>query len=309
MLLPPFNAPGNFYRGNLHTHSDVSDGALPPAEVCRRYKAQGYDFISLTDHFVGRWDYPITDTTPYRDAQFTTLLGIEMHSGAQDNGELWHLLAVGVPADFAPSHTPDFQPVDGQETGPEIAQRAREAGAFVAIAHPQWSGLTEHDARSIDAAHAVEVYNHGCHTLSDRGTGMPILELLLSEGRKLNLIATDDAHFKGPDAFGGWVMVKAVANTPEDLLAALKAGQFYASQGPEIHGIWYEGDKIRVKSSAASTVIVQGYNNATMDVCGESLTDTTVELGRLQDSPWLRVTVIDRAGQRAWSNPFWPNAL
>ncbi len=25
-----FARPGRFFRGNLHTHSDVSDGALPP---------------------------------------------------------------------------------------------------------------------------------------------------------------------------------------------------------------------------------------------------------------------------------------
>jgi len=309
MLLPPFDTPGAFLRGNLHTHSDRTDGALPPAEVCRRYKAEGYDFISLTDHFIGRWNYPITDTIPFRDDTFTTLLGIEMHSGAQENGELWHLLAVGLPADFEPSHSPDFRPVDGQETGPEIAERARQAGAFVAIAHPQWSGLTMQDARSITAAHAVEIYNHGAHNLADRGTGMPLLDLLLSEGRALTLIATDDAHFKGPDAFGGWVMVKADENTPEALLAALKAGRFYSSQGPDLRGIWHEGDRVRVACSAATTVIVQGQGNSAAMVTGHSLSEATIELGRMARSPWLRVTVIDAAGKRAWSNPIWPAQL
>ena len=63
-----------------------------------------------------------------------------------ENGELWHILAVGLPEDFAPSNTPHFLPVEGQETRPELAQLAREAGAFVAIAHPEWSGLSEADA-------------------------------------------------------------------------------------------------------------------------------------------------------------------
>ncbi|NIZ13770.1 PHP domain-containing protein [Phaeobacter sp. HF9A] len=309
MLLSPFDIPGRFFRGNLHTHSNVTDGALSPEEVCRRYKAEGYDFISLTDHFVGRWNYPIVDTLPFRDAAFTTLLGAELHSGAQENGELWHLLAVGLPADFAPSHSPDFHPVEGQESGPEIAARAREAGAFVAIAHPQWSGLTMDDARSIEAAHAVEIYNHGSHMLSDRGTGMPQLELLLSEGRDLTLIATDDAHFKGPDAFGGWVMVKAEENSPEQLLAALKAGQFYSTQGPEIHGIWLEGDTLRVSCSSARAVIVQGIGNASEVAQGSSMTQASIPLGRLAQSPWLRVSVIDPAEKRAWSNPFWPGKL
>ena len=309
MLLSPFSVAGSFFRGNLHTHSTVSDGMQPPAEVCRRYKAEGYDFISLTDHFVGRWDYPITDTLPFRDDRFTTLLGAELHSGAQANGELWHLLAVGLPADFAPSNSPDFQPVPDQETGPEIALRAREAGAFVAIAHPQWSGLTMEDARSITAAHAVEIYNHGAHSLSDRGTGMPMQDLLLSEGRDLTMIATDDAHFKGPDAFGGWVMVKAAENDPDHLLAALKAGHFYSSQGPQIHGIWLEDTHVRIACSAASTVVLQAHGNAAEMVIGDAMTEAKVELGRLSKSPWLRVTVIDRAGKRAWSNPIWPDQI
>src|SRR6056297_201067 len=134
MALSAFTAPGTFFRGNLHTHSNRSDGVLPPEEVCRRYKAEGYDFIALTDHFIGEYGYPIVDTVPFRDAGFTTLLGAELHSGAMENGELWHILAVGLPADFAPSNTPGFKPIADQETGPELAKRAREAGAFVAVA-------------------------------------------------------------------------------------------------------------------------------------------------------------------------------
>ncbi|MDP1620329.1 MAG: PHP domain-containing protein, partial [bacterium] len=55
---PAFTAHGRFWRGNLHTHSTRSDGVLAPEEVCRRYKAEGYDFIALTDHFVGIYGYP-----------------------------------------------------------------------------------------------------------------------------------------------------------------------------------------------------------------------------------------------------------
>ena len=93
---PAFTAKGRFWRGNLHTHSTRSDGVLSPEEVCRRYKAEGYDFMALTDHFVGAYGYPIVDTVPMRDAGFTTILGAELHSGAMANGELWHILAVGL---------------------------------------------------------------------------------------------------------------------------------------------------------------------------------------------------------------------
>lgn len=303
--MQPWDLPGRFWRGNLHTHSTLSDGVLDPEEVCRRYRAEGYDFIALTDHFVGVFGYPIADTVPFRGNGFTTILGAELHSGPMVNGELWHILAVGLPADFKPGNAPHFRPVEGMETGPEIAARAVAAGAFVAIAHPQWSGLTMEDARTITAAHAVEVYNHGCAMGCDRPDGFHTLDLLLTEGRRLNLIATDDAHFHEPDHFGGWVMVKADENTPEALLAALKDGAFYSSQGPDIKGIEVDGLRVTVRSSAVSSVIVQGQGTAAVGVHGHSMTETTVKADRLANSPWLRVSIIDRAGKRAWSNPIW----
>lgn len=304
-----YSLPGRFWRGNLHTHSTRSDGVLDPAEVCRRYKAEGYDFIALTDHFIGLYDYPITDTTGFMDAGFTTLLGAELHSGAMENGELWHILAVGLPVDFEKPNAPGFHPLVDQETGPELAARAVKAGAFVAVAHPEWSGLTTADARAMEAVHAIEVYNHGCAVGCDRPHGFYTLDQLLSEGRRLSLCATDDAHFSEPDHFGGWVMVKAEENTPEALLAALKAGHHYSTTGPELRGIHWSSGSVHVESSAVQSVIVQGKGAAATAVHGHSMTSTNVALERFAQCDWLRVTVIDKSGQRAWSNPVWRDEM
>ncbi|MWP39713.1 hypothetical protein SAMN05421763_101202 [[Luteovulum] sphaeroides subsp. megalophilum] len=303
MTLSAFTAPGRFWRGNLHTHSTRSDGCLEPAEVCRRYRDEGYDFLALTDHFVGRYGYPITDTRPFRAPGFTTLPGAELHSGAMENGELWHILAVGLPEDFTPPDVPDFRAGPGQETGPALAARAVAAGAFVAVAHPQWSGLTLADARSLSAAHAVEIYNHGCAMGCERPDGAALADLLLTEGRRLTLIATDDAHFTEPDHFGGWVMVKAEENEPEALLAALKRGDFYASQGPELRRVALEGDWIELECSAVTAIVLQGAGTAATALHGASMTRARLPIERFRASPFLRVTIRDAAGRRAWSNP------
>jgi hypothetical protein len=289
----------------MHTHSTRSDGVLSPQEVCRRYQAEGYDFIALTDHFVGLFDYPITDTADCRNDKFTTIIGAELHTGSMENGHLWHLVAVGLPLDFTPPDAPHFRPVKGSESAASIAQRARDAGAFVSIAHPHWSGMTGADARTITAAHAVEIYNYGCVVDNDRGEGFLTLERLLNEGSRLNLTATDDAHFNTPDHFGGWVMVKATENTPEALLAALKAGEYYCSTGPEIHNIEVSEDSVRVECTSAATIIIQGKGTSMATQHGASMTTATLSRERLAGSPWLRVTIIDRAGKRAWSNPLW----
>lgn len=300
-----FTAPGRFWRGNLHTHSTRSDGVLEPAEVCRRYRAEGYDFLALTDHMIGAYGYPIVDTREFRTKDFTTILGAELHSGPMANGELWHILAVGLPLDFAPANAPDFDVHPGMETGAAIARRARDAGAFVAIAHPQWSGLTLADARGIAAAHAVEIYNHGCWAGCDRPDGFAINDLLLTEGRRLSLCATDDAHFYEPDHFGGWVMVKATENDPDALLQALKEGHYYASQGPQIHRVEITDTTVDVECSAAVSVIIQGTGTGARGLHGHSMTRASVSRDRVRKSPWIRVTVVDAAGKRAWSQPYW----
>lgn len=302
---PAFSAPGRFWRGNLHTHSTRSDGVLDPGEVCRRYRAEGYDFISMTDHLVGRFGYPITDTEAYRDTDFTTIPGAELHSGPMENGDIWHILAVGLPPDFTPPDAPDFTANTDQETGPALARRARQAGAYVAVAHPEWGGLSLADARSIDAAHSIEVYNHGCLVAADRAQGFWHLDRLLEEGRRLTLCATDDAHFYEPDHFGGWTMVRATENTPQALVAALKAGQMYASTGPEFHDVRWEAAQVTLEISACTTAIVQGAGKAAVAVHGDEMRRVSLPLGQLDASPWMRLTIIDAKGRRAWTNPVW----
>jgi predicted metal-dependent phosphoesterase TrpH len=302
--IAPFSIAGKFWRGNLHTHSTLSDGALPVEEVVRRYKSMGYDFLALTDHFIAHFNWPVADTRHLRSENFTTLIGAELHAPVTSAGELWHIVAVGLPLDFAP--------VAAGETGPQLAQRAKEAGAFVAIAHPSWSRYSIEDGRALSFAHAVEIYNHGCAVENDLGEGFYLLDQLLNEGHHLNAIATDDAHFKTLDHFGGMVNVKAEKCEPESILEALKTGQFYASQGPQIHDIRMDGTLIEIDTSPVDSITVVCGNSRSCVEFGRAISHARFDLKALErgwllekKSAWIRVTAIDQNGKRAWSNPIW----
>lgn len=294
-MLSAFSAPGRFWKGNLHTHSNRSDGALDPAEVCRRYREAGYDFLCLSDHFLPQYSFPLTDTRELRTDRFTTLIGAELHAPATHLGDLWHILAVGLPLDFAA--TPEG------EDGPALARRAVAAGAFVGIAHPQWYGLDFTDGLALDAAHAVEIYNHTCEMLSARPDGVALFDDLLTRGRKLTGFASDDAHFHANDSFGGWVQVKAETLEPEALLAALKAGHYYASTGPEIVAIERDGDTLSVTASPVRSIVLAGPGARSAVVHGDSITEGKLDLSRFAGG-WCRVVVTDMAGKRAWAQPF-----
>lgn len=303
--LAPFAGPGRFWKGNVHTHSTRSDGALPVETVCARYRDAGYDFLSITDHFMERFDWPVVDTRGERTAGFTTIIGAELHAPATSHGERWHILAVGLPLDFERN----LQGEDGLgEDGPALALRASQAGAFVGIAHPAWYGLTMADARTLHFADAVEVYNHTSQVRTDRGDGWYLLDALLNEGTRHTAIAVDDAHFHCDDGFGGWINVRAESCEPEALLAAMKAGRFYASQGPEIREVTLTADTIEVACSPARAVIAVGRASKSSQVvteAGGEVTRAVLPREPLGASPWLRLAVVDAAGRRAWTNPVW----
>ena len=295
----PFDKPGRFYKGNLHTHSDKSDGMLPPEELADLYRGAGYDFLAVTDHFRRRYGFPVTDTRPYRSEGFETLLGAELHAPETGLGEDWHILAVGLP--------PDFPARGASEGGPELARRAREAGAFVGIAHPAWYGLTLADAESLgEAAHAVEVYNHSSLEDNDRSDGWYLADALLADGRRVNAYAADDAHLREGawDAFGGWVEVRSEALEAGAILAALKAGHFYSSQGPEIQAVEVGEGSVVVRCSPARGVFLGGRGTARARALGEDVRECELSLATFGGS-YFRVTVMDAAGRRAWTNPIW----
>lgn len=292
---PAFSAPGRFWKGNIHTHSTASDGVRTPEAVCATYREAGYDFLALTDHFTAKYGFPIVDTRSFRTPGFTTILGAELHAPATSLGETWHILAVGLPDDFAPFHP--------GETGAALAARAVAAGAFVAIPHPGWYALTAEDAATLPGAHAVEVYNHTSQLRTERGDGVYLADQLLAGGRRIGLIAVDDAHFACMDAFGGWLMVKAESNAPGALLGALKAGRYYATQGPLIHDVAWEADEVEVTCTAAASVMVLGRGSRAAQSVVAGQTRVRLPHAALKAGGFARIVVADSSGRRAWSNP------
>ena len=64
-------AEGRFYKANLHSHSNVSDGLFTPAEMKEYYKSQGYSIIAYTDHDVMVPHHELSDES------FLALTGFE----------------------------------------------------------------------------------------------------------------------------------------------------------------------------------------------------------------------------------------
>jgi len=125
------------------------------------------------------------------------------------------------------------------------------------------------------------------------------MDTMLTRGHRLTICANDDAHFICNDFFGGWMMVKAESNEPEDLLASLRAGHSYATQGPENHAVALDGDSVTVECSPASSIILLGRAAAAEAELGSDLRQARLPLERMKTGGYGRVVVTDAAGKRA----------
>ena len=303
MLLSPFDHQGRMLRGNLHGHCDHSDGVLSAQRVTAAYRRLGYDFTCLTDHLWSDSSYAATsvnDTRHLDSNDFITIISAELHCPGKsiDSHGLWHIVANGLPLDFAMASE--------SETGPQMVQRALDAGAFVTSAHPEWYSLTSDEAASLAHAHAVEIYNHTSTIRAARGSGVATADYLLNRGHRVLLTASDDSHFEVDDAGGGWVMVAATLDQAE-IVTALKAGRYYSSSGATINAIELDGevdgDRVTISCSPAHSVVISGAGHQARAEVGTNITKASFDLGNLK-SDWFRVTIVGAAGC-AWSNPYW----
>ncbi|MBW4437413.1 MAG: CehA/McbA family metallohydrolase [Pleurocapsa minor GSE-CHR-MK-17-07R] len=293
----PFALPGRFWRGNLHTHTTNSDGFRSTEQVCAFYRAMGYDFLSITDHFMAQFNFPITDARAYESADFITIPGAELHTGRTLTGEPWHILANGIPFDFAPP--------TADETGPQIAARALAAGAFVTCAHPAWYALSEAEVLSLGPVHAIETINGISLDHSDRIDSWYMLDALTNQGHRYLALTTDDAHFhpKHNDRLLGWTMVKSETLSAPAILDALKRGAYYSSSGPILETVEFDGRKtVYIRCSPVDSIFITGRGSKSVYHHGNGMVEAELGLERLGDSAFCRVTVRDDRSRHAWTN-------
>jgi hypothetical protein len=304
--LPP-TGHGRFWRGSLHCHSSRSDGHWEPDRVADAYRDAGYDFIALSDLFEERYGWRITDTRGLRTGDFTTLMAAELSSGPWDEPLTYWVSAVGLPAALDPPPAEDPA---------EVIRCARALGAFVVLLHPAVNHLPVEAADRLpafDALDAVEIYNHSTYGCApDRADGAYMVDGLLDRGRHISIAAGDDAHFAFPaDRFGGWIEVWAEDLDPDALLASLRGGTYYSTQSPRLERLERDGDRLEVATSPVHAIALGGPGDrwldgiTVLDEDGGEVDHASFDLSAFKGS-YCRVTVVDGAGRRAWTNPIWP---
>ena len=285
----PFAAAGHWFKGNLHTHTTNSDGAVSPDEALAWYRDHGYDFVALSDHWV---------LTPGRVlGQMITLTAAELHDDA------YHLLALGL--DRLPDHALAPDPA-------AIVAAVRAAGGLPFFAHPRWVGQTSAEVLAVSDVAGVEVFNSVCEAMDGLGDSSTVWDEALARGAHLLGLAVDDTHWRQGEAGHGYIMVRAERLDEAGILAALAAGRYYSSSGPRLDDMrLITGEdgapalQVRCSPCQSITFYTAGPRGARFTApAGETLEAATLPLRREQ--VFVRVECRDSAGGVAWSNPVYP---
>jgi hypothetical protein len=301
-----FTGSAPLLKGGLHCHTTRSDGVMEPEEVIRLHKCGGYDFLAITDHRL----YNHRDFAP--EACMTILPGMEMDRTVTGLfGHCFHTVSLGPALEDGNGFMQDQAFARG-----EVADQYEYQGVLDMLhannnltfyAHPGWSNTPVRAFENLRGDFALELWNTGCMLGSDMDTDNGALwDELLMQGKRLYGVAVDDGH--APYQYlKGWVRVNAV-NRVSAILEALRTGAFYSSCGPEIYQFSIAGGVARVDCSPCRWVnFCYGRSPWRKFEDGGGLV-THAEFPVPDDFRYLRVTVMDESGCRAWTNPIFIHA-
>lgn len=327
------NSPAAYqwFYGDTHAHTSVSDGMGTPAGAFASAKAAGMDFFMLTDHRRSIKASSWAETSAAADAAtgpaFVAVAAYELNNWYQ------HVNAYNV-AELMP-----WREIDTSRKAPGIAfvdPLLAYAGAIGSFNHPTWSGGTNFDdfvgrTPERDAVMStVEVYNWGDGW--DATFCPDSYPLCLDAGWHVMPSAVSDAHEVDWDAVAApyefRTVLLAPALTRADLFAALRANRGYATLDGDLRVSFTVDGAVmgsilspRTRYTVAATVsdpdvLVAGDRVTRLDLVSDGGAVVASKAVNAHSVSWslpvtsataryyfLRVTTGD--GVTAWTAPVW----
>ena len=280
ILNPYKNSAKSWLKGALHLHSTNSDGCDQPKMVIEDYERLGFDFIAFTDH-----------NTVQPKEVFDIKTNMVVINGCEYRGAKWkgELGVVGCNSPLIYKNL----------TVQEYINQAAKPNTFVTYNHPDW-GINHWSAYEMfmyDGPDAMEIFNGVGDELGGTAVSTNAWDQVLTAGKKLWGIATDDAHHPS-QRNNGWVMVNSEKDK-ESIISALKTGDFYSSTGVIIDSIVLERNVLKIKSRNAHTIqFITKSGIISKDVDGNE-----AEYEIKEDDVYVRVELYGDKLRKAYTNP------
>ena len=203
--------------GDLHVHSNASDGQHDISTLAKRAKKKGLDFLAVANH------------NNYNENFHLPLVpGMTLIPAVEWTHYKGHMNFYGVAAPF------DHFIANTCEEMKALVRGAKEKGALVSVCHPKekycefvWEISEEEKSELFDL---VEVWNGPMRPSNEQGIAW--WHNLLLAGNKFPLIGGSDYHRDFHPAFLGHPVTHVYANggKAEDILAAMGRGHAYITR-------------------------------------------------------------------------------
>ena len=322
----------NFYKANMHCHSDWSDAKNSPEEIKKLYKEKGYSVVSITDH-EGLFYHPELD-----DEDFLTIAGVEYEFNGEQGHDFsdWvvcHLCAykkdptdiyqIGLDPEYSrpyfkwtvdeklrslvkskgelldKSHNPDAIN--------EAIRRLREEDFIVTYNHPKWSRENYSVYSKYKGMNHLEIFNTGSYIGGYDDDNGDVFDDMLQNGQKVFCVAADDNH-SYTDMFGGFIMLSADNLTYKEIIDAFEKGEFYSSCGPIIKEIYYEDGYFCVTSKTPLKEVrfhTNHRHSARVFDKDANLFEAKFEI--YPTDKYIRAELLDKDGNKAYTQAYFTN--
>ena len=327
-----------YFKTNLHTHTNISDGHMTPEEIVERYKDAGYQVLCITDHNV------IVDHSDKSTEDFLLLTGVEVNINdehytptkgfrgqtyhmnfiAKDPHNLWQPVNV---IRKRPTAAP-YEDLVECENMPKVYDvdavnamiaKGNEKGFLVMYNHPTWSNQNYLDYAPLKGLWGMELRNSECCYIGVDENNARVYSDLLRLGNRLFPTGTDDTH-SARALFGAWIMVGAEKLDYPTVIEALEKGDFYMSCGPEIKSLSLDGDFLEIECSDAQKIFVESHTRTSrleQSEPGTVLNHARIDLSKFfrfceefpNEKAYIRVTVTAPDGTYAATRAYWVDEL
>ncbi|XDD47402.1 phosphoesterase [Leptospira sp. WS39.C2] len=291
---------------SLHTHSDevwFTPERHTVKEIQNEYQKQGFANIAITDY----GQISETENQSY-------IRGMEWGQNVKKR----HILAIGIQKAFY-----DYFPIYAtRENLNWVMDRMKKLGGYVILPHPKlFDSFSKEEMVALDGFQAVEVY-------SPYGDDPKILDTLLSQGKNVHCMASDDLHYfsegivqnfdqpywkdllqtlgnqrgrKG-ESFLRYIVTKSGVKDQTSVLRALNQGSFFCvkkffqeAEDPKMPLIQVDA-KNQIKVSSNERYLEIRFIGKMGEILQVS-PDTNVATYQISDSdPYVRVELIALTG-------------
>lgn len=307
----------HWFAIDLHHHSDILDGFTAPEYVLRSELASGMDFSFLSDH-----DSMANNAEMKR---LSTLRSIPFLAGTELSPSWAHFNAYPIAEDSVID-------IDiGAATVQEIFAQARRLGAeLIHVNHPygDYGYFRSLETKIDDGGKQVNAVPGGYDptfdlveiTAGDNNATLAKIWALWNSGHSAYLVGGSDVHDVWNEQSGAARTYVHITekNNLTNLLAALKQGHSYATQGPLMFPEIIFGSKIQHPKGQElalnyTLAAVSGLKSVTLIERGEVIEKihfTQAMTSRSQSfkvyphsDTWYSLIVEDNNGKSAYSNP------